>query len=76
MFLISTIESEQLEPPLVCLTGKEKLTSLHEQKSASNKLLLTTRLCEYRMSPGDTIIQHVAKEQNMATQLPDVGEPV
>ncbi|KAH0815124.1 hypothetical protein GEV33_007667 [Tenebrio molitor] len=73
MFLISTIESEQLEPPLVCLTGKEKLTSLHEQKSASNKLLLTTRLCEYRMSPGDTIIQHVAKEQNMATQLPDVG---
>jgi hypothetical protein len=40
MFLISTtIESEQLEPLLVCVTAKEmweKLTSVHEQKSASN----------------------------------------
>jgi hypothetical protein len=57
MLLISTtIESEQLEPLLVCVTAKEmweKLTSVHEQKSASNKLLLTTRLYEYRMSPGD-----------------------
>jgi transposase InsO family protein len=80
MFLISTtIESEQLEPLLVCVTAKEmweKLTSVHEQKSASNKLLLTTRLYEYRMSPGDSIIQHVAKVQNMAAQLLDVGEPV
>jgi hypothetical protein len=80
MFLISTtIESEQLEPLLVCVTAKEmweKLTSVHEEKSASNKLLLTTRLYEYRMSPGDSIIQHVAKVQNMAAQLLDVGEPV
>jgi hypothetical protein len=69
MFLI---ESVQLEPLLVCVTAKEmweKLTSVHEQKSASNKLLLTTKLYEYRMSPGDTIIQHVAKVQNMAAQL-------
>jgi hypothetical protein len=80
MFLTSTtIESEQLEPLLVCVTVKEmweKLTSVHEQKSASNKLLLTTKLYEYRMSPGDTIIQHVAKVQNMAAQLLDVGKPV
>jgi hypothetical protein len=44
MFLF---ESVQLEPLLVCATAKEmweKLTSVHEQKSASNKLLLTTKL--------------------------------
>ncbi|KAH0808391.1 hypothetical protein GEV33_014398 [Tenebrio molitor] len=75
MFLI---ESVQLEPLLVCVTAKEmweKLTSVHEQKSASNKLLLTTKLYEYRMSPGDTIIQHVAKVQNMAAQLQGPNSP-
>jgi hypothetical protein len=52
LFLISTtIESEQLEPLLVCVTAKEmwgKPTSVHEQKSASNKLLLTMRLTSTR----------------------------
>jgi hypothetical protein len=34
------------------------------------------RLYEYRMSLGDTIIQHVAKVKNMAAQLLDVDKPV
>lgn len=28
------------------------------------------------MSPGDSVIQHIAKVQNMAAQLIDVGEAV
>lgn len=80
MFLISSsMESEQLESLLVCSTAKEmwdKLSRIHEQKSASNKLILTQRFHEYRMSPGDSIVQHVAKVQNMAAQLLDVGEAI
>lgn len=80
MFLISSsMEYNQLEALIVCTTAKEmwtKLSALHEQKSASNKLMLTQRFHEYRMSSGDSIIQHIAKVQNMAAQLTDLGENV
>ncbi|XP_077277499.1 uncharacterized protein LOC143905782 [Temnothorax americanus] len=75
MFLISSsIEYWELEPLLMCSTAKEmwdKLSRIHEQKSSANKLLLTQRFYEYRMSPGDTVVQHIAKVQNMAAQLRD-----
>ena len=38
--------------------------------------MLTQRCHEYRMSPGDTMVQHLAKVQNMAACLKDVGEKV
>lgn len=80
MFSISSsIEYEQLEALIVCGTAKEmwdKLSRIHEQKSASTKLLLTQKFHEYRMYPGDSIVHHIAKVQNMAAQLLDVGEPV
>lgn len=80
MFLLAyTLEPEQLRPLLTCETACEmwkKLSTVHEQRSASNKLLLSTRLYDYRMASSDSIIQHIAKVQNMAAQLIDVGEPV
>lgn len=53
-----------------------KLRSIHEQQSESNKLLLMTRFHEYRMATGDSITQHIAKVENMARQLKDLGETV
>lgn len=80
MYLLSsTLEPEQKRPMLTCETACEmwqKLARIHEQKSASNKLLLSTRLYEYRMSASDSITQHMTKVQNMAAQLLDVGETV
>lgn len=80
MFLLSsTLESDQMRPLLICETACEmwrKLASIHEQRSASNKLMLSTRLYEYRMEANDSITQHVAKVTNMAAQLMDVGEAV
>lgn len=80
MFLISSsMEYEQLEALLVCNTAKEmwdKLSSIHEQRSASNKLMLTQKFHEYRMCSGDSVTQHIAKVQNMASKLVDVGEQV
>ncbi|XP_071575811.1 uncharacterized protein [Temnothorax nylanderi] len=80
MYLISkSLEYKHLESLLVCTTAKEMwdgLARIHQQNSAANKLLLMQRFHEYRMSPTDTAVQHVAKIQNMARQLLDLGENV
>lgn len=60
MFLISTmLEYEQLEPLVICTTAKEmwdRLSVIHEQRSASSRLLLMQKFHEYRMNPSDSVI--------------------
>lgn len=71
------MEYSQLEYLITCETAAEmwsKLSTIHEQKSASNKLTLMTKFHEYKMSSTDSVAQHVAKIENMARQLKDVGE--
>lgn len=73
----SSMEYSQLEYLITCETAAEmwsKLSTIHEQKSASDKLTLMTKFHEYKMSSTDTVAQHVAKIENMARQLKDVGE--
>lgn len=77
--IASAMEHDQLENVLVCTSAKDmwdRLNRIHEQKSATNKLILTQRFHEYRMRPSDTVVQHCSKVQNMAKQLVDLGEPV
>lgn len=85
ILLSSTLEPEQLRSLLTCETACEmwrklmwiKLNStVHKQKSASNKFLLSTKLYDYRMAPNDLIMQHIAKVRNLAAQLINVGEPM
>lgn len=67
----SAMEHPQLENVLVCTSAKQmwdKLSHIHEQKSVTNKLLLTQRFHEYRMTPTDSVVQHISKVQNMARQ--------
>ena len=76
-FISSSMEYTQLEPLLTSVTAKQmwdKLVAIHSRKSASNKLMLTQKFHEYRMAPTDSVVQHVARVQNMATQLLDLGE--
>lgn len=71
------MEYSQLEYLITCETAAEmwsKLSTIHEQKSASNKLTLMTKFHEYKMSSTDSVAQHVAKIENMARQLKDIGE--
>jgi len=73
----SSMEYSQLEYLITCETAAEmwsKLSTIHEQKSASNKLTLMTKFHEYKMSSTDSVAQHVAKIENMARQLKDIGE--
>ena len=62
--LASSIDYMQLDYLVTCTTSREiwtKLSSIHEQKSASNKLALTNKFHEYRMAQTDSIAQHFAK---------------
>ncbi|KAG5317910.1 COPIA protein, partial [Pseudoatta argentina] len=75
--LSSAVEYSQLEYLITCEIASEmwsKLSAIHEQKSAANKLSLMTKFHEFKMAPNDSIAQHVAKIENMARQLKDVGE--
>lgn len=38
--------------------------------------MLTQKFHEYKMATGDTVVQHIAKVQNMGAQLIDLGETV
>ncbi|XP_076545490.1 uncharacterized protein LOC143305487 [Osmia lignaria lignaria] len=51
-------------------------SSIHEQKTESQKLLLSQRFHEYRMDPNDTVVQHILKVQNLARQFIDLGENI
>lgn len=80
MYVISSsLEYSQLEYLITCDTAKDmwqKLCNIHEQKSETNKLLLMTKFHDYRMSLNDSVAQHIAKVENMARQLRDVGEVI
>ncbi|CAB0039208.1 unnamed protein product, partial [Trichogramma brassicae] len=60
--LSSSIDYSQLDYLVNCASANEKwkkLSNIHEQKSTSNKLALTTKFHEYRKSPNDSIAQHL-----------------
>ncbi|CAB0030735.1 unnamed protein product [Trichogramma brassicae] len=57
--LSSSIDYSQLDYLVNCASANEmwkKLSNIHEQKSTSNKLALTTKFHEYRKSPNDSIV--------------------
>ena len=49
---------------------------VHEQTSQTNKPSLMKSFHEYRMNPGEGVVRHVTKIQNLASQLKDIGETV
>lgn len=59
VILSTTIVDTQLLCLLTCTTSKEMwdtLTSVHEQKSATNKLILTQRFHAYKMATTDSVM--------------------
>ncbi|KAL7288350.1 hypothetical protein TKK_0017683 [Trichogramma kaykai] len=80
MFVLSSsIEYSHLQYLITCNTAAEmwsKLSSIHEQKTSTNKLALTTKFHEHRMAAGDSIAQHISKIENMASQLKDIDVTV
>src|SRR5436190_23687820 len=60
MFIISSsIDAKQLRPLLTCTSAYQmwvKLGQIYEQKSATNKLILTQRFNELRMDSNETVV--------------------
>ena len=63
-YISTSIAHSKLDCLLNCSTGKEiwdKLATIHEQKLASNKLLLLQKFHSHRMEPNESVVQHVAR---------------
>ena len=75
----SSIDPSQLKIVLSCSTSKEmwsRLQTVHKQKSVTHKLLLSERFHSYKMSPTDSVAEHVLKVENMRRKLLDLGENI
>lgn len=80
MLLISTsMEFDQLQVIMSCKTAPlmwTRLKSIHEQRSAINKVTLKQHFFNYKMSDSDSIASHISKIESMAQALADVEEPI
>ncbi|KAH9633341.1 hypothetical protein HF086_004055 [Spodoptera exigua] len=80
MFVItSAMDLNQIALIKNCDTALEvmtKLESIYEQKSEMTKMMIHERFYQYRMSPTDSIAQHIAKVESLAKQLKESGETI
>lgn len=80
MLIISTaMEYNQLQVVMSCNNSADmwsRLKTIHEQRSAVNKITLKQKFFNYKMSPTDTIAQHISQIESMAQALVDIGEQV
>jgi transposase InsO family protein len=78
MFIItSAMDFKQIALVENCETALElmtKLESVYEQKSEFNKMLVHEKFYQYKMSPSDSMAQHISKIESLAQQLKDNGE--
>lgn len=75
--LTSAMDLTQITLIENCNSSKEildKMDSIYEQKSETNKMLVHERYHQYKMDPKDSISQHIAKVENLAKQIKDTGE--
>jgi hypothetical protein len=54
----------------------QKLESVYEQKSELNKMVLHERFYQYKMSPCDSIAEHISKVEGLAKQLREIDEEI
>lgn len=62
-----------------CETAEEmlaKLNNIYGRKSDLDKMLASDEFHNYRMDPGDSIITHMAKVENLAQRIKDTGEKI
>lgn len=64
---------ENCESALEVMT---KLESIYEQKSEMTKMMIHERFYQYKMSPTDSIAQHIARIESLAKQLKESGEVI
>ncbi|KAL6429523.1 hypothetical protein ACFW04_008302 [Cataglyphis niger] len=63
-----------LPQDVVSTEAKTWVHKIHRQKSVRNKLMLMQKFFSYQMSASDSVVTHITKIQNLASQIADVGE--
>lgn len=80
MFIItSSMDFKQITLIENCETAQEimlKLESIYEQKSELCKMLIHEKFYQYKMSPSDSVAQHISKVETLAKQLKENGESI
>lgn len=80
MFTITSVmEFNQIALVENCNTSHEvfnKLNSLYEQKTETNKLIHHDRFYQYKMSVTVNMAQHISKVESLARQIRDSGNTV
>lgn len=80
MFLLSSaLDYSQITLIENCTSAKEileKLDTIFIQTNNTNKMIVHDRFHQYQMNPSDTVAQHIAKIENLAQQIKNVGESI
>lgn len=80
MFILSSaMDYVQLDNCITSDTAKEmwdKLSMIHEQKSAANKSTLLQRFYACRMDASEPIVQYISRILNLSRQLADLEEKI
>lgn len=77
--LTSAMELTQISLIETCESACEilnKLDSIYEQKSETNKMLVHERFYQYQMQESDTVAQHIAKIESLARQIKESGDAI
>lgn len=60
-----------------CETSKQvlnKLNSIYDVKTETNKMLVHEQFYQYKMLPTDSMAQHISKVENLAMQIKNSGD--
>jgi len=74
--LVTSMDSSQLVHLMSCKTAEEmwtRLESIHQQKSAASKSILTGQFYTFKMDSGKEIAANVADLESLVAQLEAVG---
>jgi len=77
--ITSAMELTQISLIETCESASEilnKLDSIYEQKSETNKMLVHERFYQYQMNPTDSVAQHIAKIESLARQIKESGDAI
>ena len=74
--ILLSLDNEFVKNVMCCTTSKEiweRLSSLHEETSAANRVLLLAEFYEIKLKPDETIKSYVARAEYLYSQMKDCG---
>lgn len=77
--LTSSMELSQISLVENCITSKgilDKLNSIYEMKTETNKMLVHEQFYQYKMGPTDSIAKHISNVERLAQQIKDSGDSI